>query len=252
MIYLKVTRIILALSLILATICSHADTLNIAVASNFSHTMRALAKNFNANTGHELRISSASTGKLYVQIINGAPFDVFLAADESRPDKLITKGKARAEFSRIYALGKLIMISNIKPKKRCQDILTSSTLKRLAIANPRTAPYGIASQQVLKKLNLWESIKPKLVMGENIAQTLHFISTENATAGFVAKSILQQGTDISLACKWDVPDNMHNPIKQKMVILTTAANKPVSKSFWEYMHTDMAKRIITNSGYDVP
>ena len=229
-----------------------ADKLNIAVASNFSHTLRALAKNFEIKTGHQLRISNASTGKLYTQINHGAPFDIFLAADEHRPDLLIAEGKATTALSRIYATGKLVLISNIKPKNNCLDVLDNPALRRLAIANPRTAPYCSATQQALEKLQYWTALKPKLVMGENIAQSLQFVSTGNAQAGFVAKSMLLQGTEIKFNCQWDVPADMHEAIKQKMLVLTKASNKPAAKAFWQYMQSDDAKTIIKNSGYDAP
>ncbi len=229
-----------------------ADKLNIAVASNFSHTLRSLAEDFESKTGHQLRVSSASTGKLYTQINHGAPFDIFLAADERRPDRLISEGKATAELSQTYAIGKLVFISNIKPIKNCLDVLDSPSLKRLAIANPKTAPYGLAAKQTLEKLQLWKTLKPKLVTGENIAQSLQFVSTGNASAGFVAKSMLLQGAEINVSCEWDVPANMHEPIKQKMLVLARASNKPAAKAFWQYMQTDDAKTIIKNSGYDTP
>jgi len=229
-----------------------ADKINIAVASNFSYTLRSLAEDFESKSGHQLRVSSASTGKLYTQINHGAPFDIFLTADERRPDRLISEGKATKELSQTYAIGKLVFISNIKPIKNCLDVLDSPSLKRLAIANPKTAPYGLAAQQTLEKLRLWKTLKPKLVTGENIAQSLQFVSTGNANAGFVAKSMLLQGTKLDIYCEWDVPANMHEPIKQKMLVLARASNKPAAKVFWQYMQTDDAKTIIKNSGYDIP
>ena len=230
----------------------HADTVSIAVASNFSPTLHILADDFRAKTSHEARISSASTGKLYTQINHGAPFDIFFAADEDRPERLIAEGKASAELSRVYAIGRLVLISNIKTKEACQDVLDSPALKRLAIANPKTAPYGLAAQQTLEKIQRWQAIKPKLVMGENIAQTLQFVSTGSASVGFVAQSMLRQGAEINLACEWEVPADMHEPIKQKMLVLKKASNKPAVIAFWHYMQTDAAKTIIKNSGYDAP
>lgn len=235
----------------LVTSSVHADKLNIAVASNFARTLHSLAEGFKLKTGHQLRISSASTGKLYTQIMHGAPFDVYLAADENRPDRLIIEGRATSELSRIYAIGKLILISNIKPEKTCQEILGSPGLKHLAIANPKTAPYGAAAQQILEKLQRWETVKSKLVMGENIAQTLQFVSTGSASAGFVAKSMLLQGAKINTICEWDVPMDMYDPIKQKMVVLINSSNKPAAKAFWQYIRSDEATTIIKNNGYDV-
>lgn len=235
----------------LATPLVQADTLNVAVASNFTYTLRLLAQDFNTRTGHQLRTSSASTGKLYTQIKNGAPFDIFLAADEDRPDRLVTEGNAAAEFARIYAIGKLVLLSNLEPEKTCQDILDNPKLKRLAIANPNTAPYGAAAQQTLQNLQRWDSVQSRLVMGENIAQPLLFVSTGSANAGFVAKSMLLQGTKINSTCEWDIPAEMHYPINQKMVVLKKSSHKPASRAFWNYMNSAEASEIIINSGYDV-
>lgn len=235
----------------LVTSLVQADILNVAVASNFTYTLRLLAQDFKSRTGHQLRISSASTGKLYTQIKNGAPFDIFMAADEDRPDRLITEGDATAEFARIYAIGKLVLLSNLEPDKICQDILDNPKLKRLAIANPNTAPYGAAARQTLEKLQRWDSVQPRLVMGENIAQPLLFVSTGSANAGFVAKSMLLQGTKINSTCQWDIPAEMHSPINQKMVVLKKSFNKPASRAFWLYMNGAEASAIIIKRGYDV-
>jgi len=246
-------KLFLLLSALLMTSSqSYANNLNIAVASNFSRTLQLLAKDFESKTNHRILISSASTGKLYTQINHGAPFDIFLAADEHRPNLLVSEGKATAELSQTYAIGKLVLISNIKSEKTCRDVLDNSSLKRLAIANPATAPYGLAAKQTLEKLQLWQILKPKLVTGENIAQSLQFVSTGNATAGFVAQSMLMHVTKVNTICKWEVPAEMHEPIKQKMLVLANASNKPAVKAFWQYMQSDEAKTIIKNSGYDLP
>lgn len=245
-------RIIAVSFTLLCSTQSDAENISIAVASNFAQTLHMLANDFKANTGHQLRISSASTGKLYTQISHGAPFDIFLAADEVRPDRLIAEDKASAEQARVYAQGKLTFISNIKPEKNCQTVLNSAALKRLAIANPKTAPYGAAAQQTLEKLQHWQSLKPKLVMGENIAQTLQFVATGSANAGFVAKSMLQNNSNINVACEWDVAADMHTAINQKMVILKKSSGKLGVKAFWHYLQSEGAKTIIKNSGYDVP
>lgn len=249
---IKLKPLLLLSALLLSTTPTHADNINVAVASNFSHTLKMLAGDFKTKTGHQLRVSSASTGKLYTQINHGAPFDIFMAADEDRPNRLIAEGKASAELSHVYAIGRLVLISNIEAKKGCQNVLDSPALKRLAIANPKTAPYGLAAQQTLEKLQRWQPLKSKLVMGENIAQTLQFVATGNAGAGFVAQSMLRQGAEINLACEWEIPADMHEPIKQKMLVLTKASNKPAVIAFWHYMQTDAAKTIIKNSGYDAP
>jgi molybdate transport system substrate-binding protein len=247
----RFTFIILYISLYAGTAASYADTLRVAVASNFNHTLKVLAADFQRITPHTLKISSASTGKLYAQIMHGAPFDIFLSADEARADLLIHKGKASAELSRVYALGKLVLLSNIQPAAQCRDILTPDNIKYLAIANPKIAPYGAASRQVLQAINQWTALKSKLVLGENIAQTLQFVSTGNATAGLVALSMLRHSKNINYACQWEIPDNMYAAIKQKMIVLRKAENKPAARAFWQYMQSERALNIIRKSGYDI-
>ena len=248
----KLNLFLLISALLFSSPQTQADNLNVAVASNFAHTLQSLAVDFESKTSHQIRISRASTGKLYTQINHGAPFDIFFAADERRPDQLIAEGKATTELSAVYATGKLVFVSHINPVGSCQDTLNNPAIKRLAIANPKTAPYGLAARQTLEKLQLWKVLKAKLVMGENIAQSLQFVSTGNAQAGFVAKSMLLQGAEIKFNCQWDVPADMHEAVKQKMLVLAKASNKPAVKAFWQYMQSDDANTIIKNSGYDAP
>lgn len=252
---LKSCKFILGMSLATAPLLPvQAETLYVAVASNFAHTMRTLATDFERTTDNKISLSSASTGKLYAQIINGAPFDVFLAADKRRPELLIEKGLAEEKYSRIYASGKLVLLSNIAADGNCISVLDNAQLRRLAIANPNTAPYGVAALQVLKRLNKWGELQTKLVMGENIAQALQFVATGNATAGFVAESLLLNRT-IKHACRWDVPTEFHEPINQKMVIISAVNNKPdkaaLAHDFWQYMQSENAMKIIRDNGYDV-
>lgn len=254
-IYRRVFRylisVILSLGGFFCVMPASADTLNIAVASNFAHTLKVLSADFKKQSGHQARISSASTGKLYTQIQHGAPFDVFLAADEKRPDLLLAEDKAQQSSAYVYASGRLVLLSNITPVDSCQEVLTSPALKRLAIANPKTAPYGEASMQVLKNMDLWRELEPRLVMGENIAQTLQFVSTKNAQAGFVARSILSKVKEIDIGCTWDVPDDMYSPIRQKMVVLKGAEGKTAAQAFLRYIQSARAKEIIRAAGYDV-
>ncbi len=250
--YLMKKRVACYLSLFFLHIGNlYADEINIAVASNFTYTLRSLAADFKVNTGHEVRISNASSGKLFAQIQHGAPYDIFLSADEKRPDLLIKEHKASVEGAYVYALGKLIMLSNIQDADNCRNVLFSKQLNRLAIANPKIAPYGMAARQVLEKLDLWQQLQSRVVMGENITQTLQFVSTKNAEAGFVAKSILNMGKAIDYACVWEIPGDMYTPIKQKMVLLNAAKDKPAAQAFMLYMQSVEAKRIIRSAGYDI-
>ncbi len=143
------------------------------------------------------------------------------------------------------------MISNIEPEGGCENIVNSNRLKHIAIANPKIAPYGLAAKQVLQKLGLWQQLQPRIVMGENVAQTLQFVFTKNAQAGFVARSMLNMGAQIDYACIWDVPTDMYSPIMQKMVVLNHAKGKTSAQAFMQYIKTDVAREIIKTTGYDV-
>jgi len=249
---LQVIRACLFLMLVVfANTAAYAETVNVAVASNFAYTLKRLSADFTEATGYQLRISSASTGKLFTQIEHGAPFDVFMSADEKRADLLVDEKKAQASSAYVYAQGQIVLLSNVASAGECFDVLRSSQLKRLSIANPRTAPYGFAAQQVLQGLSLWDELQPRLVKGENIAQTLQFVSTRNAQAGFVAKSMLNMGKQIDSACIWDIPAEMYSPINQKMVVLNKASKKAAVIAFLEFIKSDKAKVIIKQTGYNV-
>ena len=232
-----------------------ADEVNVAVASNFKSTFQKISTDFKVATGHDLVISSASSGKLFAQIKHGAPYDVFLSADEKLPDLLIKDKLASSENAHIYALGKLVLIANLETRSGCENVLSSNRLKHLAIANPEIAPYGLAAKQVLQKLDVWQQLQSRIVMGENAAQTLQFVYTKNADAGFIAQSMLYMaisvGKTMDSVCVWNVPTDMYAPIKQKMVLLNKAKDKTAALTFIQYMQSAAAKKIIKSSGYDV-
>ncbi|MDY6994478.1 MAG: molybdate ABC transporter substrate-binding protein, partial [Pseudomonadota bacterium] len=173
----------------------YADTVHIAVAANFTQPVKTLKTRFEQATHHQLIISLGSTGQLYAQIKNGAPYEVFLAADTKRPQLLVEEGEAVAESLVTYAVGKLILWSS-KPDFVDNTVLKTGDFQYLALTNPKTAPYGAAAVQVLEKLGLWTSLQAKIVQGENITQTYQFVVTQNAELGFVALSQYQGGKHI--------------------------------------------------------
>ena len=243
------------ISLLLLNGCLCAAELSVAVASNFKYTLQKLGADFKLKTGHELIISSASSGKLYAQIKHGAPYDVFLSADEKRADLLVSEKLADADNAYVYALGKLVLVSNINhsdlgSQQNCKQVLGSDGLRRLAIANPKIAPYGHAASQVLDKLGLWQQLRSRIIMGENVSQTFQFVATKNADAGFVAESMIKLAGDTEYACLWQVPTDLYSPIRQKMVVLNNAKNKQAVEEFVRYMKSTDARVIIMTSGYD--
>ena len=229
------------------------DVVTVAVASNFSTTADELARRFTEKTGTDVRLINGSTGKLYAQIINGAPFDIFLAADAERPRLLEASGHGVEGTRTTYAIGALVLWSRDSSARSndCRDLLSQGDFGHLALANPVTAPYGKAARETLEAMGLWELTKGQAVFGENIAQTLQFAATGNATLGFVAMSQLASPGLPEATCTWQVPQTLHSPLEQQLVLLTRAENSAVARRFAEFIGTTAAHEIIVRHGYRV-
>ncbi|MFO8023945.1 molybdate ABC transporter substrate-binding protein [Thiohalophilus sp.] len=225
----------------------NAETLRVAVAANFKTTLEVLVENFEANSEHRVILASGSTGKHYAQIRNGAPFDLFFAADARRPRLLEQQQRSVAGSRFTYAVGKLVLWS---PKPGYVDdkgqVLASGTFRRLAMANPRLAPYGLAAKQVLQQRGLYEHLQSRLVRGENIAQTFQFVATGNAQLGFVALSQLQGSSMAQQGSLWTIPESLYDPIEQQAVLLN---DTPAARAFIAYIKNEPAGRIIRRFGY---
>jgi molybdate transport system substrate-binding protein len=241
---------IVAVAITLLAPLVRADNLQVAVASNFAAVLEQLQPLFEKASGHQLTIIAGATGQHYTQIVNGAPFDVFLAADAARPQLLEQEGHAVAGSSFTYALGKLVLWSTDPALvDDAGAVLERDDFKHLAIANPRLAPYGNAAQQVLMNKGLWASMQNRLVQGENITQTLQFVQTANAELGFIAKS---QWLDIDpddTGSHWDVPQDLYDPIVQQAVILNES---PAARAFVAFMQSTPSEAIIQAAGYELP
>lgn len=223
---------------------AQADTLRLAVAANFTAVLEQLVTAFDPDQQHDISISSASTGVLYTQITRGAPFDVFFAADRVRPERLEAEGLILPGSRATYAIGQLALWQPGNSPQSASDLLPG----RLAIANPATAPYGLAAQQVLKANNQWQP--QQLVQGTNIAQTYQFVDSGNVAQGFVALSLLlQQGVPEQ---HWAlVPSHMHAPIEQQLVRLKRSENNALAARFLQYMQTPAAQELIRQRGYGI-
>ena len=227
-----------------------ASDLYIAVASNFSNTLNELSKAYTASTGHTIKSSSASTGKLYAQIKNGAPTDILLAADIQHPQLLIEENFGLYNNLHHYAQGQLVLINRIKNyNKSCQSNLSKSEVKYIALANPAIAPYGLAAQQALQSLGQWNINRHKIILSENITQTLHFFHSANAQVSLIAKSQLYNYTMPQNSCTWEIPLTHYQAIKQTMLILKKSANKPQVTAFIKFMKSKQAIHIIKKHGY---
>jgi molybdate transport system substrate-binding protein len=223
----------------------------IAVASNFLNPLKEIAARFKQDTGSRVVLISGSTGKLYAQARHGAPFDVLLAADSKRPVLLEREGVGVIGTRFTYAVGNLVLWSLKRGEVKGEESLAQLNEGKLAIANPKTAPYGRAAQQTLEKLGHWKKLQPHLVRGENIAQTLQFVATENARLGFVAKSQLKDPRFKFKGSRWEVPAGLHEPILQQAILLKPGLDNSYAKQFLKYMNGPAAKKIIRNYGYHV-
>ncbi len=230
-----------------------AETLTIAVASNFSRPAHVLAALYEKSSGHVVRVTTASTGKLYAQIENGAPFDLFLAADSERPQLLEESGAGVAGSRFTYALGELVLWSADADLagQDCLEQLENLGGRKLAIANPLTAPYGVAAREALQASGVWEAVRDNLVFGENISQTLHFVVSRNAALGLIAASQAQDGRLPKASCTWPVPPALHGAIEQQAILLSRAADNEVAGDFLRYLRSSLATDVIAAHGYKV-
>ena len=240
----------IALCLLLASPLALAEQAQIAVAANFMAPMQQMAPAFEAATGHKLLLSSGSTGKFYAQIKHGAPFDVLLAADDETPIKLEQEGAAVAGSRFSYAIGKLVLWSASADGVDAKgEVLRLGKFQRLAIANPKLAPYGRAAQQSLQALGVWDGLQGKLVMGENIAQTQQFVASGNAQLGLLAQSQVWRDGKLGSGSVWPVPENLHAPIRQDAVLLQKGKHNPAAQALINYLRSDAAKAVLRSYGY---
>lgn len=226
-----------------------ADRITVAVAANFLTTAQDIAAAFSAETGHEVALAHGSTGKIYAQINAGAPFDVFLSADEDRPALLEAEGKIAANGRRTYALGTLAFVHGPRTPSGPLAEMVARTGLRLAIADPKIAPYGIAARQVLEALR-GEDWQRDLVYGDSVGQTFAFVATGNAGAGFVALSQARsfQGEIWVL----EVPTELYDPIRQDAVLLKRAEGNAAARAFFDFLDGEFALQIMQSAGYGVP
>jgi molybdate transport system substrate-binding protein len=225
----------------------------VAVAANFSEVVERLEADFERDSGHRLTFVAGSTGKLYAQIAHGAPFDVFLSADQERPERLEKERLAVAGSRFTYAVGRLTLWS-AEPGRVGGDgaaTLRRGEFRRLAIANPALAPYGAAAKETLEKLGLWERFADRIVMGETIGQAHALVASGNAELGFVALSSVLSPRQETKGSRWDVPPRLHAPIRQDAVLLTRGAGNPAARGFLELLRSEKAKAVIESYGYGI-
>jgi molybdate transport system substrate-binding protein len=247
----KLSFVVALLSLGLS-VSAFAEEVQVAVAANFTAPMKVIAADFEKATGHKVMLSFASTGKFYTQIKNGAPFDVFLAADDTTPEKLDKENGTVADSRFTYATGKLVLWS-AKPDvvDAKGDVLKKNTFTHIALASPKLAPYGQAAVETMNKLGVYATLQPKFVQGESIGQTFTFVSTGNAELGFVALSQVFENGKLKGGSGWIVPANLHEPIRQDAVILTHGKDNKAAAELTAYLKSEPAKTVIRSFGYDL-
>jgi len=233
---------------------ARADEVQVAVAANFTAPMQKIATAFEKATGHKAVLSFGATGKFYAQIRNGAPFGVLLAADDETPARLVKEGLGVTGSAFTYAIGQLVLWSRQSGVVDAQaavlhEMASGQRSGKIAVADPKLAPYGAAAKQVMDQRGLTVKLRPHLVTGENIGQTFQFVKTGNAALGFVALSQVMVDGQISAGSAWVVPAHLHDPIRQDAVLLKSAHDNAAAKALLQYLRTDAARALIRAHGY---
>ena len=243
---------ILFIFLLIYSLQSNAKDARLAVASNFVNTAQVLVLKFSEQTPYKISISAASTGKFYAQIRQAAPFDVFLSADRQTPERLVNEGFAVKGTLFDYARGRLVFVSQAPGSSTSvEQLLRQAQFKKLAIANPELAPYGLAAKQTLEALGLLPQVQARLVMGENIGQAAHFVFSGNADAGLLPRAFALETPEQKKLYQhsWLVPESLHQPIVQTAVLLTRGQHNPAALAFMQYLQQPDAQGIIASHGY---
>ena len=237
----------------IAVLCgagAQATDVSVAVAANFTAPMQKIAAAFAQDTGHKAVLSFGSTGKFYAQIKNGAPFQILLAADQETPARLEQENQILPGSRFTYATGRLVLWS--KQANLLDDqgaVLHKGNFEKLAVADPKLAPYGAAASEVIDKLGLRATLQPKLVQGENIGTAFQYVASGNAALGFVALSQIMVDGKIPEGSAWVVPTNLHAPIRQDAVALSAAKDNPAATALLAYLKGEKARAIILSFGY---
>lgn len=247
---MKSKQLIVLAAYLLFAASARAAEVKVAVAANFAQPLKEIAAEFEKETGNKVSLTQGATGKFYAQITNGAPFEVFLSADDETPGKLVREGKAVSGTQFTYAIGRLVLWS---PDASLVDqgggVLKTDKFKFLSIANAKVAPYGRAAVQTMQKLGVLTAIEPRVVQGESITQTHQFVSSGNAQLGFVALSQVWENGRLKSGSAWIVPEEMHEQLKQDVVLLNAGKDSKAAAALVDYLKSDKARKIIDRYGY---
>ena len=250
---MKLFRQLFVACLMLLPITAHADKITVAAAADLKFAMDEIVIGFNKNhSGDEVMVVYGSSGKFHTQIQQGAPYDLFFSADIGFPRELAKQGQAASEV-KPYAVGRIVLWSaEMDATKMTLASLADPKITKIAIANPKHAPYGKRAEETLRSAGLWEKMQPKLVFGENISQTAQYVQTGNAQVGIIALSLVLNPELSKKGGYYLIPDNMHNPLEQGYIITKRGGNKPLAKQFAEYMGSKQARGVMTKYGFVLP
>lgn len=231
---------------------AHAAEVSVAVAANFAAPMKVIAEDFERASGHKVSLSFGATGQLYAQIRNGAPFAILLSADDHTPARLENEGLGMPGSRFTYAIGRLVLWSKtpgmVDPEGK---ILMSGSFRRIAVANPKLAPYGNAAIETLQRLGVLDAVRPKFVEGANVGQTFQFVSSGNASLGFVAMSQVYEHGKLKEGSAWIVPPQLHSVIRQDAILLRPGNGNPAADALLKYLRGPNARATIRAYGYDL-
>lgn len=228
---------------------AYAQQATIAVASNFIRPMKDLIDHFHQTSQHRIKASYGSSGKIYAQIVNGAPFDLFFSADSDKPTRLLKQKLVFNRSNYCYAVGQLVLWSKQGDKNNLLKQIKANRFNKLALANPKLAPYGQAAFEVMQQLSLVAQSRSKWVVAENVAQSFQFVMSGNAQLGFIALSQVMQNKQLIQGSIWLVPSELYQPVRQEVVLLNRAANNDAAKAFYQFIKSDSAKQIMAQYGY---
>ena len=245
-----------AVCLCLAATVATGQTLTVAAASDLQSALPAIAAQFEKDTGHPVTLTFGSSGNFFTQIQNGAPYDLYFSADIRYPQKLINSGQGVAESLYTYAIGRIVLWvpvqSNVLVQQRGLESLLDGSIKKIAIANPKHAPYGRAAVAALEKAGLYERVKDRLVYGENVSQAAQFVESGAADAGIIARSLALAPLMEATGLYWEIPAELHPSLEQGVIQLKGAREPAVAAKFLDFLKGSEGRAIMTRFGFVVP
>lgn len=250
---MKLIKLLFVICSLLVSTVAHAEKITVIAAADLKFAMDEIVTSFNkSHPKDQVEVIYGSSGKFFTQVQQGAPYDMYFSADINYPRELAKKGMAASEVIP-YAFGRIVLWSNSRDAaKMTLENLTDPKISKIAIANPKHAPYGKRAEEALKSLKLWDKVQSKLVFGENIAHTAQFVETGNAQVGIIALALALNPSLSNKGGYYLIPDNLHQPLEQGYIITKRAADKPLAKLFSGYMTSKEARRIMVKYGFVLP